>query len=178
MIIFIIGPGGVGKTTSGEILAKLLSYKFIDLDQKFCEQIENIGTYINNEGYKKYCYKNSELFYKILKNIKDNVVYVLSSGFLVHENLDDLVIKHKHTLKESGISILLLPSNSIKECCKIIVDRQLSRGFGLNKEKEKEKFISRFPKYLKLGDIQIFSYDKPELIAERIEKELVNKKIK
>ena len=58
MIIFIIGPGGVGKTTSGEILAKLLSYKFIDLDQKFCEQIENIGTYINNEGYKKYCYKN------------------------------------------------------------------------------------------------------------------------
>ena len=172
MKIFLIGPGGVGKSTCGKILANLLGYNFIDLDVEFCERVLNVGSYINNFGYKKYCLENSKLFYEILSQQLENFVFSLSSGFLVHENMNVLTIKHKQTLKDLGISVLLLPSESLDESTKIVVKRQLSRGFGLKEDKEKTKFIQRFPIYKKLGDIKIFSYAKPEIIAKQMKKEI------
>lgn len=172
MKIFIIGPGGVGKSTCGEILANLLGYYFIDLDVEFCKRVENVGSYINNFGYEKYCFKNSELFYKIIDQHVENFVFSLSSGFLVHENSDDLTLKHKQTLKDSGISVLLLPSESLEVSTNIVINRQLSRGFGLKEDREKTKFIQRFPIYKELGDIKIFSYAKPEIIADQMKKEI------
>ena len=171
MKIFIIGPGGVGKSTCGTILANLLSYNFIDLDSEFCKRIENIGKYIKKFGYKKYCYENSRLFYEITSQHLESFVFSLSSGFLVHENLDNLTMKHKQALKEWGISILLLPSELLNKSTEIVVNRQLSRGFDL--KEEKEKIIQRFPLYKELGDIKIYSYDKPEIIAEQMKKEIV-----
>ena len=178
MKIFIIGPGGVGKSTCGTILADLLGYNFLDLDEEFCQRIENVGTYIDNNGYKKYCFENSRLFYEILSQHLENFVFSLSSGFLVHENLDNLTLKHKQVLREQGISILLLPSESINESAGIVVKRQLARGFGLKEDREKTKFIQRFPIYKELGDIRIFSQNKPEIIAEQMKKEIVTYKYK
>jgi shikimate kinase len=63
MNIFIVGPGGVGKSTAGKILAAKLGFTFIDLDQVFCERIENIRLYVRRFGYEKYCYTNSTLFF-------------------------------------------------------------------------------------------------------------------
>ena len=168
MKIFIIGPGGVGKSTCGEILANLLGYNFIDLDVEFCKRVENVGSYISNKGYKKYCLENSKLFYKILSQHLENFVFSLSSGFLIHENMEELILRHKQTLKELGISVLLLPSESLDEGVEIVVKRQLSRGFDLKEDREKTKFIQRFPIYKKLGDIKIFSHEKPEIIAGRM----------
>ena len=165
MRVFIIGPGGVGKTTAGKILAKKLNYDFVDLDTEFCEQIETIGTFIKNYGYPKYCHRNSKLFFKLLEeNVKD-VIIPTSSGFLIHENQNDLVSKHNNAVRENGTSILLLPSKSLDISEKIIVERQLKRGFGLKRKREVEKIRSRFPKYKMLGDIKIFSHSPPETIA-------------
>lgn len=172
MKIFIIGPGGVGKSTCGEILANLLGYNFIDLDIEFCERVENVGDYIKRFGYEKYCHENSRLFHEIISQHLENFIFSLSSGFLVHENLDDLTLKHKQVLKDLGLSILLLPSKSLDESTKIVVNRQLSRGFDLKEDREKTKFIQRFPIYKELGDIKIFSHDKPEIIAEQMKKEI------
>lgn len=169
MIIFIIGPGGVGKSTSGKILAEKLKFNLIDLDLVFCEQIKIVGTYIQDKGYKSYCEENSKLFYQLLENINCDTVFILSSGFLIHEGLAE---KHHETLKERGISILLLPSNSIEESANIVVERQLQRGFGLQKESERQKFIDRYPKYLGKGDITIFSTDNPQEIANHMKEEL------
>ena len=172
MKIFLIGPGGVGKSTCGKILADLLGYNFIDLDKEFCERVENVGDYINKFGYEKYCFENSKLFYDIIGQHLENFVFSLSSGFLIHENLDDLTMKHKQSLKDLGISILLLPSESLDESTSIVVSRQLSRGFGLKEDREKTKFIQRYPIYKEFGDIKIFSHDKPEIIAEQMKKEI------
>lgn len=172
MKIFIIGPGWVGKSTSWLILANQLDYIFIDLDTEFCNIIGNIGIYISENGYEKYCLENSKLFYNILNSDIENFVFVLSSGFLVHENLDELTLKHKQTLENSGISIMLLPSKSIDESVEIVVKRQLLRGFGLKEEKERVKFIHRFQIYKEFGDIKIFSHELPEIIAEKMKKEL------
>ncbi|MEX0555857.1 shikimate kinase [Klebsiella grimontii] len=40
--LFLIGPGGVGKSTVGALLAQAMNYRFIDLDSEFCEQLLNI----------------------------------------------------------------------------------------------------------------------------------------
>src|SRR3989339_646838 len=109
MIIFIIGPGGAGKTTSGKILAEKIKYDFLDLDDCYMDEIGNIGKYISDFGYEKYCYNNSGLFYKKIKTTKDNTVFVLSSGFLAHEGLGDLTDKHKKDLQNFGKTIMLLP---------------------------------------------------------------------
>lgn len=168
MRIFIIGPGGVGKTTSGVILAEKLGYQFLDLDQEFCSRIKDVGRYIQEFGYLSYCYQNSKLFYTLLDELSDNFIFPLSSGFLVHEDLGDLTRKHQQTLKGFGCSILLLPSASVEQGTEIVVARQMLRGFGLDERREKEKFINRFSCYKEFGDIQIFSSDTPENIAEEM----------
>ncbi len=168
MRIFIIGPGGVGKSTVGKILAEKLDYGLIDLDTEFMNQVGDIGIFINSHGYRKYCSKNSELFYLLLNSSKEKTIFVLSSGFLVHENFSTLTSKHAKTLTETGISILLLPSKNIKETIEVVTKRQISRGIGLDKIIESKKIKERFTKYLKYGDIQIFSHDKAEIIAQEM----------
>lgn len=153
-------------------MADRLNFKFTDLDTEFCQQIENIGHYINKYGYEKYCHANSNLFYRLLDQPTKNIVFALSSGFLVHENLNHLTAKHQKTLKQSGISILLLPSKSIEESTNIVVERQLTRGFGLKRDREIQKFTQRYPIYKKYGDIKIFSYDRPEIIAQQMNDKL------
>ncbi len=172
MNIFLIGPGGVGKSTCGKILADLLGYEFIDLDVEFCNQIEEVNVCMDRFGYEEYCFKNSELFYKLLDQNLKNTVVALSSGFLIHENLDELTLKHRKALQESGISILLLPAESLEESIEIVVRRQLARGFNLRGDREREKIVKRFPIYKELGDIKIFSHEKPEIIASQMKKEI------
>lgn len=172
MIIFIIGPGGAGKTTSGKILAEKLNYNFVDLDDRFMEEVGDIGKYIADFGYEKYCFRNSELFYSKIKTIKGNLVFVVSSGFLAHEGLDNLTEKHKNDLQKLGITVMLLPSSDLIQCQDIIIKRQLGRGFGLREDREKEKIQSRFLVYKNQGDIKIFSNDHPEEIADLMKGEL------
>ena len=132
MRIFIIGPGWVGKSTSGKILADLVNYNFIDLDEEFYNNIGNIWDFIKKFWYESYCFKNSKLFYNILNNSSKDCVISLSSWFLVHENLNELTENHKKTLNEQWVTLTLLPSKSIEESINIAVKRQLLRWFGLN----------------------------------------------
>lgn len=168
MKIFLIGPGGVGKSTSGKILAQKLGYELVDLDMKFMNQVGHIGSFIESFGYEKYAYRNSKLFYSLLASSNENAVFILSSGFLVHKGLEELISKHARVLKTNGISILLLPSKDINEAIEIVTKRQINRGFGLVEEHERRKIEERYIKYLKFGDIKIFSQDKPEIIAEEM----------
>lgn len=174
MKVFIVGPGGVGKSTAGKILAEKLGYDFIDLDTEFMTKVGHIGDFIVTNGYEKYCYKNSELFYSLLKVCSDKAVIVLSSGFLVHKNLSELTARHYKTIHSSGISVLLLPSKDINEAIDIVVKRQVNRGFGLKAEHERRKIEERYIKYSNFGDIKLYSHDTPENIAEEMERSLVN----
>ena len=110
--LFLIGPGGVGKSTVGALLAQAMSYPFIDLD--VCPEI------------------------------------VASNRLLV---------------RQSGYSILLLPSEDIDIATRIVVARQLMRGFGLVREKEEMKFRQRFREYCALDDCRVVS---SERVAERV----------
>jgi len=167
--VFIIGPGGVGKTTCGKIFADKVSYDFIDIDSEFMTRIGHIGDHIEEKGYLNYCRKNSKLFYGLLHEQKKDTVFVLSSGFLVHEDIDSNLEKHAKSISDLGISILLLPSESLEEAEEIVVKRQLARGLNCKEDRERQKFKNRFYRYIKYGDIKIFSSDSPESIAEIME---------
>jgi shikimate kinase len=171
--VFIIGPGGVGKSTTGKLLAKSLGFNFIDLDLLFCKRIKLIPEYIKELGYKKYCEENSKLFDDILNKNTNEVVIALSSGFLVHEDSPELIKKHKKLLNEKGVSVLLLPAQTVEESLEIIIPRQTSRKYlNINEEKEKNKIRLRYPQYRQYGDIQIFSSGTPDKIVQLMRDEL------
>lgn len=167
--LFLIGPGGAGKSTVGALLAARLGYTFADLDTLFCERIANIRDVIRSDGYEAYLEQNAALFDSLLRASQGrDVLFVLSSGFLSTDIRPDIVQRNRQRVRESGFSVLLMPSRDENEACRCIVERQLTRGFGLVKEKEEAKFRQRFAEYMTLGDKQIFSMDAPDVIAQNI----------
>ena len=135
--LFLIGPGGVGKSTVGALLAQAMNYRFIDLDSEFCEQLLNIRQYIQRNGYECYVRDNAALCSRLLaENPHEKRVVVLSSGFLATDVCPEIVAVNRQLVRQSGYSILLLPSEDIDIATRIVVARQLMRGFGLVREKE------------------------------------------
>jgi len=169
--IFIVGPGGVGKTTCGRIFAEKISYDFVDLDSEFMGRIGHIGDHIEEQGYLSYCRKNSELFYELLSKQTKDTVFALSSGFLVHGDVDSDLKKHADSISDLGLSILLLPSESLEKTKAVVVGRQLGRGLNVKEDRERQKIRERFHRYLQFGNIKVFSTDSPESIAETMKQE-------
>jgi len=178
--LFIIGPGGVGKTTCSLSLGKRLGFKVIDLDSRFLEKFQAPPKYITENGYDNYCLLNSNLFEQLInENHNINYILVASSGLLTYQ-FNNLKNINKQLIEKNGISILLLPSRNIKEATNIVVKRQLNRPYGKINDplKAKLEFIRRFKIYKKLGDMKIFSHDSPEKIADIILTKLAKINIK
>lgn len=173
MHVFLIGPGGVGKSTSGAILAAMLGFRFVDVDAAFCARIANIGQYIDSQGYVAYCHANSNLIQDLLMESIESTVFAMPSGCLVHDPCPEVAKRNEGFIRDNGISILLLPSRFVDESVDLVVDRQLQRGFGLKEHREREKYRDRHPRYLSFGDIQIFSMQSPTVIAEQMRRALL-----
>lgn len=178
--IIIIGPGGVGKTTVAPLVADRLGRNLVDLDQEFCDRIENIGDYIRAKGYLPYVEANCALFADILGEIEDKPsVLPVSSGFLATDSPRDIHDANLRHCRE-GRSILMLPSPDVEESTGIIVERLVRRHgeFGLVfktndeeasfRERSAKTFRQRFDAYLALDFPVIFSMQAPEVIASRI----------
>jgi shikimate kinase len=167
-ILFLIGPGGVGKSTVGIHLAHLLGWDLIDLDHSFIGEVGDIGAYIRAHGYEGYIEANSKLAHRLIPGTKERSIFVLSSGFLVTDVRHDIVERNRQLVSSAGHTVLILPSQDIAEACRIVVERQLRRGFGLNPDRERKKFLSRFHAYCELGQTQVFTQAAPECIAAAI----------
>lgn len=167
-LLFIIGPAGVGKTTSGQLLAQELGFQFLDLDAEFTRQIGDIQSWIDRRGYLAYCKRNTELFHNLVFDTTDRAVYAISSSFLIYDELDISLAGNADAIKGLGISILLLPSKSLRESRDIVVARLLQRRPWLDPQKEITKFERRYRRYQVHGDIKIFSKESPEVVADRM----------
>lgn len=164
MLIFLVWPGGVGKSTVWPKLAEKLWYNCIDLDTEFCDQVMNITEYIHAKWYTEYCYANSELFYKLLQRYTDKTVFILPSWFLVHDGLEELANKHLQTLKSAWKTVVLLPSEDKEYSTEIVVARQLQRWFWLIEEKERIKFLKRYDLYKNFGFPVVYAKNSDELL--------------
>ncbi|HBQ3113324.1 shikimate kinase [Klebsiella pneumoniae] len=171
--VFLTGPGGAGKSTAGRIISDILGCAVIDLDDEFCERIQNIREFIHCKGYESYLEQNCALLRELLaENCQHDSLFILSSGFLSTDIRRDIVESNKKLVREKGVSVLLMPSRNYEEALACIIDRQLNRGFSLVREKEEKKFFQRFHEYLDTGDLNIFSMAEPEYIAKKIVSEL------
>ncbi|NIF31998.1 shikimate kinase [Enterobacter sp. Cy-643] len=174
--IFLIGPGGAGKSTVGARLALKLGYDARDLDDEFCLRHMNIRAFISSQGYESYLEENAKLLDTLLKEAHASTVFILSSGFLATDIRADIVEANKKRVQQSGTSVLLMPSRDYQETLNTLVARQLKRGFDLKKAGETEKLSQRFAPYMSQGDIQIFSTAAPDVIANLIAQRLAERK--
>jgi hypothetical protein len=81
--LFLIGPGGVGKSTLGKALAARLGWELIDLDLVFCDRLAIIGDFIATHGYRAYRAANLALAETLVAGIGTPTIFVTASGFLV-----------------------------------------------------------------------------------------------
>lgn len=163
-ILFLLGPGGVGKSSTGRLLAPLLGRTLLDLDLVFCEQLGLIGPYIAEHGYETYRAANLDLAKRLVHQPHDGVVFVTSSGFLAAPPDSEDRLRAR-ALLDLGYVVTLLPSDDLEEACRIVVARQLRRPFGLVRQSEEVKFRARFPVCRDAADMLVVSQDEPERIA-------------
>ncbi|MBL3610581.1 shikimate kinase [Rhodovulum sulfidophilum] len=170
--VFLIGPGGVGKTTTGRVLAPRLGYAFSDLDDYFCETVENIRSFISRFGYRDYVIQNARCFHEMISACDTDAVIALSSGFLIVETAADVVQANREAVLSLGPTVLLVPSYNHDTAADIVARRQAGRGFNLIEDKERKKFLERIPVYEPFADIVETSQDAPAEIAERVAQKL------
>ena len=165
--IFLLGPGGVGKSTLGLELCRRLNWPLIDLDLQFCERIEIIGSFIATHGYERYRAENLALAEDLANSTRGPAVFVTASGFLAGKpGTDDFT--RSRELVSTGYGLTLLPSLDIEAATSIVVERQLTRGFGFERDGEERKFRERFRIYQHAGDMLVVSVDQPASIATAI----------
>lgn len=154
--IFLIGPGGVGKSTLGRALASKLGRPLLDLDLEFCDRIGIIGPYIAAYGYPAYRQANLELALRLVAAQTEPMVFVTASGFLAADPQSD-DYHAASALVATGYAITLLPALDLARATDIVVERQMQRGFTADRAGEAEKFRHRFPLYRDKGDMLVVS---------------------
>ena len=164
--VFLIGPGGVGKTTVGPLIAAKLSRPFLDLDEQFCERVGPIRRFLDENGYPSYVRQNAALFRQLLGEAEAGTVFALSSGFLATDVEQRIIEQNRALVMQQGTALLLIPSDDPAECARIIVERQLRRGFGLEQNSQLDLIRDRLPAYLKLGHVMVASSSSPDSIAK------------
>lgn len=154
--IFLIGPGGVGKSTLAAAMAPRLGRPLLDLDLEFCSRVGIIGPFIAAHGYHAYRQANLDLALELTQALAEPTVFVTASGFLAAEPQSD-DCQRASALVATGYSIALLPTLDLVVATHIVVDRQMQRGFTLDRAGEIEKFRHRFHIYRDAGDMLVVS---------------------
>ena len=142
--IILIGMPGVGKSTIGVILAKVMSWNFMDTDVLVQTQEErSLQEIIRKEGLKAFC--DIEERYIISLSCKKTII--ATGGSVVYSK------KAMDFLCSSGILILLsLPLDLLE---KRLTDFS-TRGVVMQPDQSlRELFHERMPLYRKYADITI-----------------------
>ncbi len=169
MMIRLIGPGGAGKSTAGEVLARLLALRFLDLDRSFTEAHGDIDRFIASHGYHAYARANVDVYRAIIRDQHDGVL-ALSSGFMtyptaIHRQYADL----RRDIERSTTTFVLLPSLDLETCVAEIVRRQLGRPFCRRTATREEAVIrERFGTYLSVPAPKIETMRPPAEVAAGI----------
>jgi shikimate kinase len=165
--IFLVGPGSVGKTTVGPLVAAALGLRFVDLDGEFCASIALIPRYIADCGYPAYCEANASLAERIITSLGD-IVLATSSGFLAHNDCDDVVTRNRALIRRTGRSFLLMPSARRDEAARTVARRQVERWPEREYSVEYDVAERRLQGYVACADEVVLAHAAPELVARRI----------
>jgi shikimate kinase len=146
--IWLIGPGGAGKTTVGAALAERLAVPFLDLDAEFAARHGDISACLAAHGYDVYAEQNVSLCSALAAESDAPKVIALSSGFMTYRNdLHPDYVRWRQHIASNQSTFVLLPSLDLETCVAETVRRQLGRAFARPAEREEHVIRSRFPIY-------------------------------
>lgn len=160
--IILIGMAGVGKSTSGKLLAEALGFEFVDVDLLLANQnkktLQELLDALGDDG-----------FLQMEKQVMDCLELarrVIAPGGSIIYNRDLM-----ERLKQKAILVYL------KDGLENIAKREKERGtggiIGVKTKTFKEVFAEREPLYEKYADIVIEVFGKsPEQIAEEIKEKI------
>ena len=171
MRIFLIGYRCTGKTTVGEILASMLDYDFLDIDEKVeSDNGCSISSIVKTHGWNKFRKLEKQTLFETL----DNEDIIVSTGGGIVLDLENRIF-----LKNNGVSIWLFANKDV------IINRLtndnntlLSRPGLTDKklEQETEMMIKqREPFYSEITQIKFdTSIKTPEKLAQMIKRRISN----
>jgi shikimate kinase len=168
-MIHVIGPGGAGKSTTGEIVAELLGCPFHDLDRLFEKRHGNIDDFIALRGYAAYAWGNVETYQEI--EASRPAVLALSSGFMTYpDDAHPRLPTIRQAIATLSSTVVLLPSLDLEECVVETLRRQRARPLAHHRTdaREAEVIRQRFPVYVALQARKITTMRPPAEIAAEI----------
>jgi shikimate kinase len=171
MAIFLIGPGGAGKTTVGAALARRLERQFVDLDQRFAEHHGDISQFVDQYGYGVYARANVEHYTSLSREGfgEPLTVVALSSGFMTYdETVHPDYLRVRAEIERAANTFILLPSLDEETCVTETVRRQLARPFARSAAREEAVIRVRFASYMALPQHKIATMRPAEIVAEEI----------
>jgi shikimate kinase len=168
-MIFLIGPGGAGKTTAGGLLAARLQRPFIDLDQRFAARHGDISRFVDYYGYGVYARENVEIYALLSPDERRAAVIALSSGFMTYDDeIHPSYVSARREVEECANTFVLLPSLDEETCVAETVRRQLLRPFARSAAREAAVIRVRFASYMALAPRKISTMQPPETVVSEI----------
>jgi shikimate kinase len=166
--IFLVGPGGTGKSTLGPVLAAALGARFVDLDREVCERVLVIPDLVEQRGYAEYCRVNGQVAEELVAEHPDLAVMATSSGFLAHDDQPEAVRWNRRLIHRTGMAVLFLPSADDEESVRVITERQVQR-YGVDTRQHWLRTTRRrIPAYRSRADEEIVAAGSPEASASRV----------
>ncbi|AYD40447.1 shikimate kinase [Clostridium fermenticellae] len=154
--LVLIGMPGCGKTVIGEMLSKILSRKFVDIDEYIEKTVNKTISQIFKNG--EQCFRDIET--KVVSEISRREKLVISTGGGVIKNLDNI-----KNLSQNGIIIFIdRPVDNIAADVDIQKRPLLKDGA----EKLYELFEKRYELYKKYCDFKIDNDTTPEGTVQKI----------
>ena len=166
-VAYLVGPASVGKSTTGPIVAELCGLPFADLDLEFCDVVGLIPEYIAGHGYAAYCAANAELAARIVGQSPD-LVLATSSGFLAHDNQDDVVARNQQLIRGTGYAFLLRLSLNDEAAAMIMAKRQAARWPGRLVDREYEIARTRIGRYAQSAAHVVSAEGPPSEVGLRV----------
>jgi len=166
MEIFILGPGGIGKMSTGRSIARALNQRFVNLNAEFSDRFGDINPYTETHGKEAYYHKNSQMFERLLKEGHSPRVWGLSYGFLIHEERPDIAARNCDFMR-TGKSFFVLPYEDLEKSYEY-VNAKRSTSLLSKLEEERDQFINRAERYMDRVDAVIYSDGDPQKAAEAI----------
>ncbi len=169
-IVHLVGPGGAGKSSTGAILARLLGWRFVDLDLVFLERNGDIGAFIDGHGYAGYARRNVQLYSEIRATAGSPAVMATSSGFMTYPlTIEGAYAGIRTAIEHDPRTVLLLPDLDVDACVEVLVPRQLARPYlEGGRAKEEQRVRTRHPLFLKLQCARCVGVEPVEVVASRI----------
>lgn len=170
MTILLFGVSNVGKTTTGEILAKKLGYKFFDLDEEVKKHYNTtLEEFVNTGTLEQRDRKRGTVIDRVMKIAGDKVFSITAMSYSQ--------FFERHLLREDVLAIELQddPKNifdrlvfSDEQDC-IYKDDEYKNAHKEHYMSEIEKDIAWYRRsFAKVKNKFYMNNNKPEIVADRI----------